>query len=121
MPDDTATPPTPQTEMRLHVPEPAARPGEDPDFTFLAIPPIDEAPRPPVDAPAPDTYDLATTLIRVLDDNGRAGGAWDPTVPGPDGTGAGGENPALDAPTLRLALEHMITTRLIEEQFMLLQ
>lgn len=92
--------------MRLHVPEPSARPGENPDFTFLAVPPIDEAPRPPVDAPAEDTYDLATTMIRVLDDDGRPGGAWDPN---------------LDPDTLRVGLTHMLATRYIEEQFLLLQ
>jgi 2-oxoisovalerate dehydrogenase E1 component alpha subunit len=96
----------PETEMRLHVPEPSARPGEDPDFSFLIVPPVDEAPRPPIDAPAPDTYDLSLALIRVLDDEGRPGGHWDPGL-GPD--------------TLRDALGHMITTRLLEEQFMLLQ
>jgi len=96
----------PEAEMRLHVPAPAARPGEDPDFSGLAIPPVDEAPRPPIDAAAPDTYDLATTLIRVLDDDGRPGGAW---------------MPDLDASTLRDGLEHMLVTRIIEEQFMLLQ
>ena len=96
----------PETEMRLHVPEPAARPGEDPDFSFLVVPTVDEATRPPIDAPAPQTYELSTALIRVLDDDGRPGGAWDP---------------GLDGETLRHALEHMVTTRLIEEQFMLLQ
>ena len=59
----------PEAEMRLHVPEPAARPGEDPDFSFLAVPPVDEANRPPIDARAEDTYHLATTMIRVLDDD----------------------------------------------------
>jgi 2-oxoisovalerate dehydrogenase E1 component alpha subunit len=95
-----------EIEMRLHVPEPAARPGEDPDFSFLAIPPVDEAPRPSPSAPAPETYDLSTMMIRVLDDDGIAGGRWDPN---------------LDAATKQTALDHMITTRLIEEQFMLLQ
>jgi 2-oxoisovalerate dehydrogenase E1 component alpha subunit len=95
-----------EVEMRLHVPEPAARPGEDPDFSFLAVPPVDEAPRPAVDVAAPDTYPLATTMIRVLDDDGRAGGSWDP---------------GLDPETLKTGLRHMVTTRLLEEQFLLLQ
>ena len=95
-----------QTEMRLHVPEPAARPGEDPDFSFLVIPPVDEAYRPGIDVTAIDTYGLATTLIRVLDDDGRIGGAWDP---------------GLDESTKIAALGHMVTTRYLEEQFMLLQ
>lgn len=95
-----------QIEMRLHVPEPAARPGEDPDFSFLTIPPVDEAPRPEIDSAAPDTYELATKMIRVMGDGGQIGGQWDPE---------------LDAETKRRALGHMITTRLLEEQFLLLQ
>ncbi|MGI9598020.1 MAG: thiamine pyrophosphate-dependent enzyme [Acidimicrobiales bacterium] len=95
-----------QIEMRLHVPEPAARPGEDPDFSFLAIPPVDEAAKPAIDTPASETYELATAMIRVLDSDGRAGGRW---------------NPELDGETLRTALSHMVTTRLLEEQFLLLQ
>lgn len=95
-----------QIEMRLHVPEPAARPGEDPDFSFLAIPPVDEAQRPNIDTPAPETYRLATQMVRVMDADGRVGGQWDPD---------------LEAETKRLALRHMITTRLLEEQFLLLQ
>lgn len=94
-----------QIEMRLHVPEPAARPGEDPDFSFLTVPPVDEARRPETDVAAPDTYDLATTMIRVLDD-GRPGGAWDP-----------GLTPEIK----RAGLTHMVTTRMLEEQFMFLQ
>ncbi len=70
------------------------------------MPPVQDARRPPVEAEAHSTYDLATTLIRVLDDDGRAGGEWDP---------------GLDAGTLKTALRHMIITRLLEEQFMLLQ
>ncbi|MGH1488027.1 MAG: thiamine pyrophosphate-dependent enzyme [Acidimicrobiales bacterium] len=95
-----------QAPMRLHVPEPAARPGEDPDFSFLLIPPVDEAQRPPIDASAHETYDLATTMIRVLDDSGRPGGAW---------------QPELSAEQLRSGLSDMMTTRLLEEQFLLLQ
>lgn len=95
-----------EIEMRLHVPEPAARPGEDPDFSFLVVPPVTEAHRPEPSSAAPDTYDLTTTMIRVLDDDGFAGGAWDPK---------------LDEGTKETALRHMITTRLLEEQFMLLQ
>jgi 2-oxoisovalerate dehydrogenase E1 component alpha subunit len=95
-----------QIEMRLHVPEPAARPGEDPDFSFLAIPPVDEARYPATDVAAPETYDLATQMIRVLDTDGRASGSWDPQ---------------LDTDSKRKGLTHMVTTRLIEEQFMLLQ
>ncbi len=95
-----------QIELKLHVPEPAARPGEDPDFSFLTLPPVDEARRPAINAAASHTYDLATAMIRVLDDDGSIGGHWDPE---------------LDAETKRAALRHMIVTRLLEEQFMLLQ
>ena len=94
------------TEMRLHVPEPAARPGEEPDFSHLVIPEVGTVRRPAVDVPAPDTYDLATDLVRVIDDKGRAGGEWDPQLP---------------AETKLTGLRHMIVTRLLEDQFLLLQ
>lgn len=106
MGQDTSTSEVPPQEMRLHVPQPAARPGEDPDFSFLDIPDVDSAERPDVGVPAPDTYPLADNLIRVLDDNHQAGGSW---------------NPALNNETLTTGLRHMVVTRLLEEEFMLLQ
>jgi 2-oxoisovalerate dehydrogenase E1 component alpha subunit len=66
--------------LRLHVPEPTARPGEKTDFSYLHLSPAGAIRRPPLDASARDTEDLAYSLIRVLDDDGRACGPWDPKL-----------------------------------------
>ena len=67
--------------LRLHVPEPPARPGESADFTHFDIPAVDAAPRPD-EAAAPGTMrDLAYGLVRVLDADGVAGGQWNPKLP----------------------------------------
>ena len=58
--------------LRLHVPEPTGRPGHQTDFSYLHLSPAGEVPRPPVNAPPIDTTNLAYTLVRVLDDDGRA-------------------------------------------------
>jgi len=65
---------------RFHVPEPAARPGDEADFHAIAIPPAGAMPRPPVDADPASMRDLAYGLIRVLDGDGRAVGPWNPAI-----------------------------------------
>ena len=67
--------------LHLHVPEPSGRPGHDTDFSYLHLWPAGAAERPPVDAPAAHTSELAYALVRVLDDDGRAVGPWAPQVP----------------------------------------
>jgi 2-oxoisovalerate dehydrogenase E1 component alpha subunit len=62
-----------------------------------------EARRPPIDAPAADFRDLAESLIRVLDDKGRAIGPW---------------NPKLEPDRLRLGLRNMMLTRAYDERMM---
>jgi len=66
--------------LRLYVPEPTGRPGHATDFSYLRLAPAGAAPRPPLDVSPADTYDLATSLVRVLDDEGRAVGPWAPAV-----------------------------------------
>jgi 2-oxoisovalerate dehydrogenase E1 component alpha subunit len=64
------------THLSLHVPEPAVRPGDLPDFSNVNIPKAGSVPRPDVDA-APETmHDLAYSIIRVLNRNGEAVGPW---------------------------------------------
>nr|MBV6628789.1 3-methyl-2-oxobutanoate dehydrogenase (2-methylpropanoyl-transferring) subunit alpha [Oceanococcus sp. HetDA_MAG_MS8] len=67
--------------LRLHIPEPKARPGESPDFSHIDIPSAGSLPRPAVDTPDEEMTEFAYGLIRVLDDNGEAVGAWDPQLP----------------------------------------
>jgi 2-oxoisovalerate dehydrogenase E1 component alpha subunit len=77
---DAASDPTPPPNSRFHVPRPPARPGDPPDFSHLRVPPAGSVRRPPIDAPVHEIRDLAEDLIRVLDDDGRATGPWDPGI-----------------------------------------
>jgi 2-oxoisovalerate dehydrogenase E1 component alpha subunit len=88
-------------KLALHVPEPAFRPGDTPDFSSLKIPPAGEAPRPDTNVAAAETHPLTTALVRVLDDEHRAVGAW---------------NPKLDAETLRKILRDMVTVRVFDDR-----
>jgi 2-oxoisovalerate dehydrogenase E1 component alpha subunit len=69
--------------LSLHVPEPEARPGDDVDFSRIAIPQAGSARRPDSAAPAAETHDLVYGLVRVLDGEGKAVGPWDPKL-GPE-------------------------------------
>ena len=66
--------------LRLHVPEPTGRPGCRTDFSYLHLSPAGSVRKPPIDVSAIDTSDLAHSLIRVLDDDGRAIGPWAPDL-----------------------------------------
>jgi 2-oxoisovalerate dehydrogenase E1 component alpha subunit len=87
--------------LSLHIPAPKCRPGDKPDFSNLTIPDAGSAPRPDIAALPRDMMNLAWSLIRVLDDKGRAVGAWDPRL-----------NPE----TLRRALNHMLVTRAFDDR-----
>jgi 2-oxoisovalerate dehydrogenase E1 component alpha subunit len=67
---------TDQPRLSLHVPEPAVRPGGQPDFSNVKIPKAGSVPRPDVDAPAEDMRELAYSIIRVLNQQGEAVGPW---------------------------------------------
>ncbi|RQR60608.1 3-methyl-2-oxobutanoate dehydrogenase (2-methylpropanoyl-transferring) subunit alpha [Burkholderia sp. Bp9002] len=66
--------------LRLHVPEPTGRPGCQTDFSYLHLSPAGAVRRPPIDVAAADTADLARSLVRVLDDQGKAVGPWAPDL-----------------------------------------
>jgi len=87
--------------LSLHVPTPTRRSGDQPDFTDLQIPPAGVLPRPATDALAADIRELAYGLIRVLDQDGTAVGAWDPK---------------LDTALLRRGLRAMLLTRAFDER-----
>ena len=70
-----------QPRLELHVPEPPARPGEEADFSHIKVLPAGITPRPDP-AAAPDALrDMAYGLVRVLDDEARAVGPWNPQLP----------------------------------------
>ncbi|MCW3796631.1 3-methyl-2-oxobutanoate dehydrogenase (2-methylpropanoyl-transferring) subunit alpha [Sphingomonas sp. BN140010] len=87
--------------LSLHVPEPAFRPGDTPDFSSIPVPPAGAAPRPDTAAPARETFPLTDALVRVLDEDGRAVGPWDPK---------------LDPDTLRKMLKDMVTVRVFDDR-----
>ncbi|RQR63075.1 3-methyl-2-oxobutanoate dehydrogenase (2-methylpropanoyl-transferring) subunit alpha [Burkholderia sp. Bp9125] len=66
--------------LRLHVPEPTGRPGCQTDFSYLHLSAAGAVRRPPIDVAAADTADLARSLVRVLDDQGKAVGPWAPDL-----------------------------------------
>lgn len=87
--------------LQLRIPEPPFRPGDTPDFSTLNIPPAGAQPRPDPSAPAAQMRELAFGLVRVLDEEGRAQGPWDPK---------------LDAETLKAGLKAMVLTRAYDDR-----
>ncbi len=92
--------------LHLHVPEPTGRPGHATDFSYLHLSAAGAVRRPPVDAPPASTADLAFTLVRVLDDEGRAVGPWAPPH---------------DAALLRRGLRAMMKTRAFDARMQIAQ
>ena len=68
--------------LSLHVPEPHFRPGDEVDFSDLIVPPAGETRRPDEASAPAEITDLAYGLVRVLDDEHRAIGPWDPRLDG---------------------------------------
>ncbi|TXH91316.1 MAG: 3-methyl-2-oxobutanoate dehydrogenase (2-methylpropanoyl-transferring) subunit alpha [Rhodoferax sp.] len=92
--------------LRLHVPEPTGRPGHDTDFSYLPISEAGTVRRPPVDAQAAQTSDLAFALIRVLDPQGQAVGPW---------------APQLSVDQLRKGMRSMLKTRAFDARMLIAQ
>ena len=97
---------TPHSALRLHVPEPTGRPGAKTDFSYLSISPAGAVRRPPTDTAPADTADLATSLVRVLDDDGKAVGPW---------------APAMHPERLRRGLRAMMKTRVFDARMLIAQ
>src|SRR5215469_15508901 len=88
-------------KLSLHIPEPHRRPGDKPDFSDIGIPEAGSVRRPDIAAKPREISDLAYTLIRVLDDEGKAVGQW---------------NPRLDSETLKRGLRLMMLTRAYDDR-----
>jgi 2-oxoisovalerate dehydrogenase E1 component alpha subunit len=67
-------------DVGFHVPQPPRRPGDEPDFSFVAVPPAGACDRPPVDVAANEIREYAYRLIRVLDGDGQEVGPWAPSL-----------------------------------------
>jgi len=91
---------------KLHIPQPTARPGDPPDFSYLDLSPAGAVDRPPVDAAVRDIEHLASEMVRVLDDDHVAQGPWAPD---------------LSPKTLLDALETMVLTRAYDERMLRIQ
>ena len=87
--------------LDLYVPEPKYRPGDTVDYTHLEIPEPGLLARPDEACEAQDTWPLTLDMIRVLGDDDRAVGPW---------------NPGLDAETLRRMLATMALTRAFDDR-----
>ena len=87
--------------LSLHIPKPKARPGETPDFSGILIPEAGAALRPDIAVASRETENLAYSLIRVLDFEGRAHGPW---------------NPRLKPDLMRRALRLMLLTRAFDDR-----
>src|SRR5438270_9206969 len=87
--------------LRLHVPKHVPDPDTQPDFSYLPRCAAAAVERPDIDVPAQQTHPLAYQLIRVLDDEGAAVGAWDPK---------------LSPETLRRGLQAMMLTRAYDDR-----
>ncbi|HYF07043.1 MAG TPA: 3-methyl-2-oxobutanoate dehydrogenase (2-methylpropanoyl-transferring) subunit alpha, partial [Acetobacteraceae bacterium] len=92
--------------LSLHIPLPVVRPGDKPDFSHMAVPRAGEVRRPPLDVAAAEIHDLAFTIIRVLDREGKAVGPWVPD---------------LDAAALKEGLRAMMLTRAFDTRMMMAQ
>jgi len=90
----------------LHIPQPTARPGEEPDFSYIDLSEAGAVERPPVSAKTRDTEFLAQGMVRVLDDDNEAKGPW---------------APGLNADTLLRALEAMMLTRAYDDRMLRIQ
>jgi len=88
-------------KLELHVPEPPFRPGDMPDFSSLKVPAAGSAPRPDTNVAAAETHPLTTALVRVLGEDNKAVGGWDPK---------------LDPDTLRKMLRDMVTVRIFDDR-----
>ncbi len=95
-----------QQPLRLHVPEPSARPGAETNFSYLHLSPAGTVRKPPLNVQPAQTADLAFSLIRVLDDDGKAVGPWAPKV---------------DAAVLLQGLRTMVKTRIFDARMLMAQ
>jgi 2-oxoisovalerate dehydrogenase E1 component alpha subunit len=87
----------------LRVAHPPARPGDKPDFSYVALSPAGAVARPDIGVRARDIEPLAVELVRVLDDQHRAVGPW---------------KPELDPELLRNGLRHMVLTRVFDDRML---
>lgn len=95
--------------IRLHVPDPPARPGETPNFDYLTLAGPGETRMPALDETAEAMRDMPWGLVRLMDGMGNAIGPW------ADWLGT------VDPDLLRKGLRDMMTTRTIDRRMQMAQ
>ncbi len=93
-------------KSRLQIPRPTARPGDEPDFSYLDLSPAGSVDKPGIGSRTRDIEFLSSGLVRVLDDDHTAKGPWDP---------------GLDATQLQVALRWMMLTRALDDRMWQIQ
>ena len=93
-------------KSRLHIPRPTARPGDEPDFSYLDLSPAGSVDKPSVGASTRDIEYLSSGLVRVLDDDHEAKGPW---------------NPGLEPEELQIALRWMLLNRVFDKRMWQIQ
>ncbi|HTM81341.1 thiamine pyrophosphate-dependent enzyme [Asticcacaulis sp.] len=95
-----------KTRLQLYIPKPQARPGEPVNFDGLVVPEAGSVRRPEPLGCEADMRDMPFSLVRVLDEDGRAVGPWTPDI-SPD--------------VLRKGLRAMLLTRLFDDKLFRIQ
>ena len=93
-------------KSRLQIPRPTARPGDEPDFSYLELSPAGAVDKPAIGARTRDIENLSSELVRVLDDDHEAKGPWDPN---------------LDPEQLQVALRWMMLNRVFDDRMWQIQ
>ena len=93
-------------KSRLQIPRPTARPGDEPDFSYLDLSPAGAVDKPAIGSRTRKIEFLSSGLVRVLDDDHEAVGPWDP---------------GLDATQLQVALRWMMLNRAFDERMWQIQ
>ena len=93
-------------KSRLQIPRPSARPGDEPDFSYLELSPAGAVDKPAIGARTRDIESLSSELVRVLDDDHEAKGPWDPN---------------LDPEQLQVALRWMMLNRVFDDRMWQIQ
>ena len=98
--------PPEESDRGIRVPDAPFRPGEEASFESWPWKPGDLSMPDPKTCEFGDTAELASGLVRVLDDEGVASGEWDPE---------------LSAEELQSGLEHMGRLRIFDDRMMKMQ
>ena len=93
-------------KSRLQIPRPTARPGDEPDFSYLELSPAGAVDKPQIGARTRDIEYLSNGLVRVLDDDFDAKGPW---------------NPNLEPEKLQVALRWMLLNRAFDNRMWQIQ